>query len=330
MTTQDARSVEQYDVVVVGGGAAGLSGAMALARSKRSVLVVDAGQPRNASSPHAHNYLSRDGVAPGELLALGRAEVLGYGAEVRTDWARSAARTDDGGFTVELEDGTAVGARRLLVATGITDELPDVAGMRERWGRDVLHCPYCHGYEVRDQEVGILATSAFALHGARLWRQLTDRVVLLHHTAPELTADEREELDARGVTVVEGLVAALEVTGDRLTGARMADGRVVPLDALVVAPRMLAHDAVLASLGVEAQEHPMGVGTMVAADPTGLAAPGVWVAGNVANPVAQLNGAATAGTMAGAAINADLIAEEVAAAVAAHRSRGAADLVAAR
>ncbi|CAA9400827.1 MAG: Thioredoxin reductase, partial [uncultured Quadrisphaera sp.] len=206
MTTQDARTSGQYDVVVVGGGAAGLSGALALARSKRSVLVVDAGQPRNASSPHAHNYLSRDGVAPGELLALGRAEVLGYGAEVRTGRARSAARTDDGGFTVELEDGTAVGARRLLVATGLTDELPDVAGVRERWGRDVLHCPYCHGYEVRDQEVGILATSAFALHGARLWRQLTDRVTLLHHTAPELTADEREELDARGVTVVEGVV----------------------------------------------------------------------------------------------------------------------------
>ncbi|CAA9414774.1 MAG: Thioredoxin reductase, partial [uncultured Quadrisphaera sp.] len=184
-------------------------------------------------------------------------------------------------------------------------------------------------YEVRDQEVGILATSAFALHGARLWRQLTDRVTLLHHTAPELTADEREELDARGVTVVEGVVEALEVTGDRLTGARTADGRVVPLDALVVAPRMLAHDAVLASLGVVAEDHPMGVGTMVPADPTGLTSvPGVWVAGNVANPVAQLNGAATAGTMAGAMINADLVAEEVAAAVTAHRA-GRAELVAA-
>lgn len=319
MTAADRR-LKQYDVVVVGGGAAGLSGALALARSRRSVLVVDAGDPRNARSPHAHNYLTRDGVAPGELLALGRAEVRGYGAEVRSGHATAVAAEPAGGFTVELDDGTAVGARRLLVATGVVDELPDVPGLRERWGRDVLHCPYCHGWEVRDQAVGVLSSGQFAVHLTRLFRQLSDRVRLLLHTAPALTAEEREELDARGVSLVAGTVAALEVTDDRLTGARMAGGDLVPLDALVVSPRVHVRDAVLASLGVTAEQHPMGIGTFVPADPTGLTSvPGVWVAGNLTDPMAQINAAAAAGTMAGATINADLIAEEVAAAIAARR-----------
>jgi len=230
---------------------------------------------------------------------------------VRSGRATAAAPRAEGGFTLDLEDGTCVGARRLLVATGLVDELPDVPGVRERWGRDVLHCPCCHGWEVRDQAVGVLGTGPFAVHVTHLFRQLTGRMTLVLHTAPALTTEQREEIEARGVTVVEGEVVALEVTGDRLTGARLASGDVVPLDAVVVSPRVHARDVVLASLGVAVEDHPMGIGTVVPADPMGLTSvPGVWVAGNVTNPVAQGNGAAAAGTMAGAAINADLIAEE--------------------
>jgi len=162
-----------YDVVVIGGGAAGLSGALTLARSRRSVLVIDAGEPRNAPAAGVHGFLTRDGMNPQALLEVGRAEVRGYGGHIVDGRVTSASRNGDS-FTVSLADGRAVSARRLLVTTGLLDELPEVSGLRERWGRDVLHCPYCHGWEVRDQAVGVLGTGPRAVHQAllfgRRWR----------------------------------------------------------------------------------------------------------------------------------------------------------------
>src|SRR6185503_16115235 len=177
---------ESYDVVIVGGGAAGLSAALTLSRARRSVLVIDAGAPRNAPAGHVHNYLASEGTAPADLLATGRAEVTGYGGEIVTGEVTSAHRLDDGGFHVVLGDRI-VQARRLLVTTGLVDELPDVAGVAERWGRDVLHCPYCHGWEVRDQAIGVLGSSPFAVHAALMWRQWSADVTLFRHTAPALT-----------------------------------------------------------------------------------------------------------------------------------------------
>jgi thioredoxin reductase len=169
----------RYEVVVVGGGAAGLSGALILARVRRSVLVIDAGHPRNAPAGAVHAYLGRDGNAPGELLAIGRAEVTGYGGEIRSGTVTAAKRTGDG-FRVVLDDGSAVLADRLLIATGLTDELPRVPGLAERFGRDVVHCPYCHGWEARDQRIGVLATGPLAVRQALLWRQLSKDVTFLH------------------------------------------------------------------------------------------------------------------------------------------------------
>ena len=319
---------EWYDVVVVGGGAAGLSGAVALARARRSVLVVDGGQPRNAPAAHVHNYLSRDGAAPSELLAIGRAEVTGYGGRIISASVASAARLDDqddrGGFRVTLTDGADVYARRLLVATGLVDELPDVPGVAERWGRDVLHCPYCHGWEVRDQAIGVLASGPMAMHQAQLFQQWSADVTLFLHTEPEPTAEECEQLAARGIDVVRGEVASLEVTDDHLSGVRLASGQVVPRQAVVVGPRFYARADVGASLGLTMTELRVAgqvIGTYVAADPTGATAvPGVWVAGNVTDLMAQVIGAAAAGLMVGAAVNANLIAEDIERAVAAHRN----------
>jgi thioredoxin reductase len=315
---------ETYDVVVVGAGAAGLSGAVALSRARRSVLVVDAGHPRNAPAGHVHNYLGREGTPPAELLAAGRAELTGYGGEVVVDTVVAAERVD-GGFRVSLATGRWVRARRLLVATGLVDELPEVPGLAERWGRDVLHCPYCHGYEVRDRAIGVLATGPTAMHQTLLFRQLSDDVTLFLHTAPDLSADEREQLTALHVAVVEGEVAAVEVVDDRLTGLRLRSGDVVPREAVVVAPRFTARAEVLSFLGVDAVEQEMAgvvVGTAVPADPTGATAvPGVWVAGNVADLRAQVISSAAAGLNAGAAINADLVAEDARRAVTAHRER---------
>ena len=300
----------RYDVVIVGGGPAGLSAALMLGRARRSVLVIDSGQPRNAPAAHMHGFLSRDGVAPGDLLEAGRQEVAGYGGEFRAGLAQSAA-TDGDGFAIELEAGYTVRARRLLVTTGVVDELPDIPGLRSRWGRDVVHCPYCHGWEVRDEPIGVLATGAMSVHQALLFRQWTDRLTLLLHTYPHPTGEEAEQLAAREIALVAGEVTGLEIADDRLAGARLRTGELIPLRALAVAPRAVPRAAVLASLGLEPTAHPSGIGGYIAADTTGLTpVPGVWVAGNLANPAANVLGSAAAGAVAAGAINADLIAEE--------------------
>ena len=217
-----------------------------------------------------------------------------------------------------------VHARRLLVATGLADELPDIPGLRERWGRDVVHCPYCHGWEVRDQAIGVLASGPTAVHQALLFRQLSDDVVLLSHTMREPEGEEARQLAALGIRVVPGEVVSLEIAGDRLTGVRLADGRVpanttvLARQALAVAPRMTARAGFLADLGLKPTAHPLGVGEYIAAGPAGRTeVPGVWVAGNVTDLGAQVGGAAAAGAMAGAAINMDLVAEDATRAAAA-------------
>ncbi|MEU5940378.1 FAD-dependent oxidoreductase [Micromonospora sp. NPDC047548] len=321
------------DVVVVGGGAAGLSGALALGRFRRSVLVVDDGSPRNAPAGHVHNYLTSEGLPPAELYATGRAEIARYGVPILDGRVTAARRLPDDAdgarFAVELADGQTVRARRLLIATGLADELPAVAGLAERWGRDVLHCPYCHGWEARDQAVGVLATGPTATHLALLFRQLTDDVVVFTHTGPPLPDDQAEQLAARGVTVVAGEVTALELSDDRLTGVRLGSGEVVARQALVVSPRFHARVGLVADLGLPTSDFVVAgqvLGSHVTADATGATeVPGVWVAGNAADPQATVIVAAAAGLKAATALNADLIAEETDQAVAALRARTGAD-----
>ena len=302
-----------YDVIVIGGGPAGLSGAVALARALRSILVVDAGEPRNAPASGIHNYLTRDGMTPAEFAAAGRAEVRRYGGEVIDDRVVSARKEGDV-FEVTLAGGAVRRARRLLVTTGLSDMLPDIPGLRERWGQTVLHCPYCHGFEARGKAIGIIGGSPMSVHQALLWRQWSPDVTLFLHTAPEPDEGQARQLAARGVTVVNQ-----KVTGVGDDGVRLADGMVVTRDALVVLTRLEA--VVVPALGLTTEEHPMGIGTFLAAeDPTGrTAVPGVWVAGNVADPMAQVITSAAAGLGAGAAINMDLVAEDVAGAVADYR-----------
>jgi thioredoxin reductase len=311
--------MSEPDVVVVGAGAAGLSGALMLARARRSVVVVDAGAPRNAPAAGVHGLLGRDGMPPAELLARGRAEVGAYGGEIVGGEVETVDRDGDR-FVVRLAGGGTLRARRLLVTTGLVDELPDVPGLRERWGRDVVHCPYCHGWEVRDRAIGVLATGPRSVHQALLFRQWSADVTLFLHRAPVPDPEQAERLAARGIAVVTGEVAALEVAGDRLAGVRLADGTVIAREVVAVAPRMVARAGLLASLGLRAVEHPSGAGEHVPADPTGRTdVPGVWVAGNVTDLTAQVGAAAAAAALAAAQINADLVTEETDAAVAAYR-----------
>ncbi|MBM9478049.1 NAD(P)/FAD-dependent oxidoreductase [Nakamurella flavida] len=315
----------RYDVLVVGGGAAGLSGALMLARSRRAVLVVDAGEPRNAPAAGVHAFLSRDGIPPRELTALGRAEIVSYGAEVATGEVVAVRRDDPAGdFTVTLADGRATTARRLLVTSGLVDELADVPGLRELWGSDVVHCPFCHGWEVRDTAIGVLATGPMATHQALLFRRLSEDVVLFEHTTT-LTDTDREQLAALDIPVVPGLVERLETDRDtgRLAGVRLVDGSVVARRTMVTASRMVARGGLLSILGLDPVPHPMGaaIGEYVPNEGMGrTAVPGVWVAGNVTDLTAQVMASAAGGAMAGAAIHGDLIQADLAAALADRRT----------
>lgn len=283
-------------MVVVGGGAAGLSAAVVLGRSRRSVVVVDAGEPRNAPADGVHGFLTRDGMPPAELLAAGRAEAESYGARILAGEA-VAVRGERGAFEVALADGAVLGARRVIVATGLVDELPDVPGLQERWGRTVIHCPYCHGWEHRDQRIVVLASNGNATHQALLFRQLSDDVTVVAHTAPP-AGEDAAKLANRGIPVLDAKVEQV-VDG----GVVLADGTTVPCDVVVVGPRMVARSGLLAPLGVTPAPHPFGelVETVV---------PGVWVAGNVTDLSAQVVVAAGQGVMAAAQCNADLVAEE--------------------
>jgi thioredoxin reductase len=310
------------DVIVVGGGLAGLAGALTLVRARRSVLVVDAAHPRNAPAAHAHGYLTRDGASPLQLLAAGRVEVAGYGGQIMTGTATSLARLPGGGFEVTLADGSSRRARRMLVATGLVDEYPDIPGLRERWGRDVVHCPFCFGWELRDQPLAVLASGPHAAAQALMWRQWSQDVALFLHTVPRPAPEQLEQLAARGISIVEGEVTGVEVTGDRLSGLRLRSGEVIPRRAVVIGPQFEARHALLDGLGVSIAEHPLGIGHQVAADATGrTTAAGVWVAGNTADITAGVMQAAASGVTAAAAINVDLTAEDTTAAVAAWRAR---------
>lgn len=306
----------RYDVVIAGGGAAGLSAAVLLARSRRRVVVLDAGEPRNAPAAHLHNFLSRDGMSPADLLAAGREEVTKYGGEIISARALAVERAD-GGFAVRRDGGADLSARAVLVATGLRDELPAIPGVRERWGHDVVHCPYCHGYEVRDTAIAVLGgdNRPFTLHQASLVRQWSGDVVFFPHRI-ELTSEERERLVARGIRVVDGEVARLVVDGRGMSGVELADGTVVPRETAFVGPRFVPDDGLLTGIGCE-----VGENGWVATDGSGrTSVPGVWAAGNVVDSPAQLITAAAAGSSAGIALNHHLLALDIDEAVAAHRA----------
>jgi thioredoxin reductase len=305
---------KEYDVVVVGGGAAGLSAALVLSRARRSVAVVDAGAPRNSPAAHMQGFLSRDGMPPGDLLAAGRDEVQGYGGHLIAGTVAKVDRGTGPGFRVLRANGAQLTARRLVIATGLRDQLPDIPGIRERWARDLLHCPYCHGYEVRDQQLGVLGGTPDAVQHALLVRQWSSDVVFFPHT-DTLTADEREQLIARGIGIVEGGVARLVVDDDQLRGIELDNGTIVARTAVFVRPRLIPNTDLLAGMGCAIDDN-----GWVKVDPFGrTSVPGAWVAGNATNPRAQVITAAGEGSSVAIAVNADLVGDDIQQAVEAFR-----------
>ncbi|MEU6604330.1 NAD(P)/FAD-dependent oxidoreductase [Streptomyces shenzhenensis] len=313
------------DVVVIGGGSAGLNGALMLARSRRTVVVLDSGTPRNAPAEVMHGFIVLDGTPPAELLARGREQVRRYGGRVvfgEVASAEPAAPSADGDlrFRVTLADGRTVTARRVLVATGLRDVLPDLPGLAEHWGHGVVHCPYCHGWEVRDEPIGVLATGPASLHHALLFRQLTDDLVYFTR-GTELDADTRARFAARAVRVVDTSVREV-VNGEdgAVAGVRLADGTFVARRVLAVATRMLARTEGLDGLKLPMEDLPDSMGRRFASGMAGTTeVPGVWVAGNATDLTAQVGASAAASALAGSHINAQLAVADTDAALAAAR-----------
>tara|TARA_R110002020_G_scaffold96029_4_gene230306 strand:- start:5174 stop:6184 length:1011 start_codon:yes stop_codon:yes gene_type:complete len=303
-------SSEPWDTTIIGGGVAGLSAALMLGRARRRVLVIDAGQPRNRFAAHMHAVLGHEGIDPAELLRTGRSDASAFGVEFAD---ASVTRVEDvsgqqgsGQLSVTTEDGTSHSTRSLILTTGITDRLPDIAGLSKHWGTNVLHCPYCHGWEVRDRRLGVLATSPMALHQVQLLRQWSDDVVFFAALAGPLDEQTRTRLGARGIRIVDQAVIEVLGNGDTLRGVRLEDGSIVEIDAIFTGGTPEPHDRMLEPLNLDRVDGPMG--NVIAVDAVGLTSnPSVWAAGNVVSPAANVPVAMGAGSFAGAAVNAALV-----------------------
>ena len=291
----------EQDVIVVGAGAAGLSAALVLARAQASVLVIDAGEPRNAAAQHIQGYLTRDGMPPDEFVGIGNHEVIRAGGTIVSARVSRIDRTADGRFDVTISDGSTMTAKALIIATGLTDEIPEIPGARERWGTLVHHCPYCHGYEVRGTSIGVIGGFArdLSLKQVGLLRRYSDSVQFITNGI-EIGPLERSRLEATGATVIEGTVSALAGEPGALDGIVLDNGATIACDAVFIAPRVRPNDELLRTLGCDVDPET----GHIRVDPAGhTSVPGVWAAGNVVTPNAQVISAAGAGSATAIAVN---------------------------
>ena len=303
---------EHTDVVIVGGGPAGLSAALSLGRARRRVIVVDAGRPRNMTAPHMHGVLGHDGLSPLRLLELGRKEAAGYGVQL-IQGELPAARTNGDAIEVDIANGN-IRTRRLLVATGLDDALPNIPGLREQWGRGVVVCPYCDGWEHRDDVIGVVATSPHSIEQAQLLRQWSNRIVYFANALGEPPADEMEALVRRGIRFESGSVTGLRIDDDQVTGVEV-DALVVPVGVVFTGPTPRPRDALLRSLGAATTDGPLGSWVEIDADGR-TSVPGVWAVGNVVNVRANVSVSLGLGSLVAGALNADLVADDIAQAIA--------------
>lgn len=293
------------DVVVIGGGPAGLAASVALARSRRTVAVIDAGESRNAPAEGAHNVLGQEGLSPLELLRRGRAEAESYGVRLLPGEVTRISGTIDE-FAVEIGAGAhRIRARRIILATGLIDDLPDIPGVSDGWGHSVLHCPFCHGWEVRDQRIAILARDEVAIHQAMLFNQLSEHVTVFLHDAVEPGREALDQLAALDVPLIRGRIDRLVMEGTQARAVQLENGQTFATDAAVVVPRFNARTELYEALGGAAEATPFG--RQIPADPRGMTpVPGIWTAGNAGNPMAMVVASAAAGVSAGAGVHGDL------------------------
>jgi len=295
----------EVDVAVIGGGAAGLAAAVTLGRSRREVVVIDDGHPRNAPAHAAHNVLGNEGISPHKLLATGREEAAAYGVQfIKGKVSGISGRPDN--FQLAIADTEQrVHARRVVLATGLIDELPEIPGVQEGWGDTVLHCPFCHGWEVRDQKIAVLAGGELAIHQVILFRQLSDDVTVFLHDAPQPSEEVLEQLDALNVRLVHGRVRKLIMDGTQLRSVQLESTELFDADAVAVAPRFNARTELFEAVGGQAEETPFG--QQIPTNPQGMTpVSGVWAIGNAAQAMAMVVASAASGVTTGATVHGDL------------------------
>ena len=294
----------QHDAIIVGGGFAGLAAATYLARARRNVRILDTGKPRNRFAEASHGFLGQDGSNPAEILAIARAQLQAYDSVELTDARASKARVIEDGFAVSLADGEEITARKLILAFGLHDELPDLPGMQERWGKTVLHCPYCHGFEFRDRQLGVLYRTPMSVHQAQLiteWGPTT-----LYLNGAELSGDDGAQLQARGVRIEPAPVLGLLGKGTDLSAVELDDGRSSAVSALYIAPRSCLNSPVAEQLGARIDDGPMG--PIIHTDGDKLTTvPGLYAAGDIARAPHSVSWAVADGVTAGTSAHRALV-----------------------
>ncbi len=296
----DQSEQRQFDVIVIGGNFAGLSAALQIARTRRQVLLIDAGKPRNRFAPASHGFLGHDGRSPAQIAQIGREQLLKYPtAHFVGGKAIRAERHQTDSFSVVLESGTTYQSKRIVLAMGVIDHLPDIPGLAERWGKTVNQCPYCHGYELAGGTWGVLYTGAGSLHQVKLMLDWSDNVVLFSNGSDQISTDIRADLTSTGgITIEDTPIESLVGEGESLSGIKLKDQRTVPLKALFVITRSSIACPLAAQLGCELEDGAFGpmVKTSNLKETTTA---GVFAAGDIARPFANATLAAADGTLAG-------------------------------
>jgi thioredoxin reductase len=295
----------QNDAIVIGGSFAGLSAAIYLARGRRSVCVVDAGSPRNRFADASHGFFGQDGDKPYAMIARAREQLRAYPTVAFIDGMTESAVGRDGGFSVTLASGETLSGTKLVLAHGVTDILPDVPGLPERWGRSVLHCPYCHGYEFAGRRLAVLNVAPVASHQAMLIAEWGPTTFLLNGR-DDLDDATRTKLTQRGIAIEPAAVVALNGRGQELSSVTLADGRSIDLDALYLAPRTRLNSLIAEQLGCALDDGPFG--PIIRTDASKLTTvPGVYAAGDAARAPHNATFASADGVSAGMALHQSLI-----------------------
>jgi thioredoxin reductase len=295
-----------YEVVIVGGSAAGLSAALVLGRSLRNVLVCDTNQPRNGSAPTSHSLYTRDGAPSADLTAIGRAQLERYDVELRSVAVTQVRSVDQHAFLITLANGEQVRTRRVLLATGVRDVLPPLAGIEQFWGTSVVHCPYCHGWEVRNQPIAVLSAGGIAISFVYLLRNWSRDLVLCTNGFGQLTEAERDRIMSLDVQIYEQPIAQLEGKGSQLNSIRLVDGTLIERQALFVHPAQEQRSRLAHDLGCKIDQ-----GGITIVDEQGqTSVVGVYAAGDMARHNQQIVFAAADGAHAAMAINQSLIDED--------------------
>ncbi len=299
-----------YDVVIVGGGPSGMTAALVLGRACRKVLVCDAGKPRNHTSPAVHGYFSRDGISPAELLKAGREQLKPYAVEWR-DAGVTDAEKMEGGFRVEIRDGQPVTARKLILATGVTDERPDIDGLAALWGTGVLHCPYCHGWEVRNKPWGFIARGEQAVEWGVELREWTTDLTFCSNGPAGLTDTGRRTLKDRGIAVREEKIKRLDGENGVLKAVVFDNGEKLELTALFVRTMMVQRSPLSQKLGCKLSSMDGGFKDAVETDQFGATAvPGLYVVGDASRGMPQVATAVSDGALAAIMANKAMIKED--------------------